>query len=168
MPDQRKSPRLLYLDTGLVNYRAGVQDALLSIAELSAVYRGRIAEHLVGQELIAANLRSHTMPLFWVRQQRGSSSEVDFLYQHRSRLIPIEVKSGKAGTLRSLHQFMERVDHDLAVRVWDGGIDLHPAVTPTGRRFRLLNLPYYLVHRLDAYLDWAEQASIQPGAFVRS
>ena len=50
-----------------------------------------------------------------------------------------------------------RGDHDLAVRLWDGDIDLHAAKTPSGHRFRLLNLPYFLVHRLDAYLDWAER-----------
>ncbi len=37
----------------------------------------------------------------------------------------------------------------LAVRLWDGDIDLHVVKTPTGHRFRLLNLPYFLVHQLD-------------------
>ena len=156
LPDLRKSPRLLYLDTGLVNYRAGLQTGFLSVTDLGALYRGRLAEHVVGQELLAADRRAHAKPRFWVRQKSGSTAEVDYLHQYRDRLVPVEVKSGKSGALRSLHQFMQRVDHDLAVRLWDGDIDLHEAKTHEGRRFRLLNLPFFLVHQLDAYLDWAE------------
>ena len=157
LPDLRKSPRLLYLDTGLVNYRAGLQTGFLSVTDLGALYRGRLAEHVVGQEMIAANLRTNAKPRFWVRQKPGATAEVDYLHQYRDRLVPVEVKSGRSGALRSLHQFMHRADHDLAVRLWDGDIDLHAAKTPEGRRFRLLNLPFFLVHQLDAYLAWAER-----------
>ena len=157
LPDLRKAPRLLYLDTGLVNYRAGLQTGFLSANDLGVLYRGRLAEHVVGQEMIAADLRTNAKPRFWVRQKTGATAEVDYLHQYRDRLVPVEVKSGRSGALRSLHQFMQRADHDLAVRLWDGGIDLHVAKTPEGRRFRLLNLPFFLVHQLDAYLDWAEQ-----------
>lgn len=160
LPDRRKSPRLLYLDTGLVNYRAGLQTGFLSPGGLGALYRGRLAEHVVGQELMAAELRTSDKPCYWVRQKAGATAEVDYLHRYRDRLVPVEVKSGKSGALRSLHQFMQRADHDLAVRLWDGDIDLHAAKTPTGRRFRLLNLPYFLVHRLDAYLDWAERGCV--------
>ena len=52
---------------------------------------------------------------------------------------------------------MERTNHDLVVRLWGCDILLHPAETPDGRRLRLLNLPFFLVHQLDAYLDWAER-----------
>ena len=158
LPDLRKSPRLLYLDTGLVNYRAGLQTGFLSVTDLGALYRGRLAEHVVGQEMLAADRRTHAKPRFWVRQKAGATAEVDYLHQYRDRLVPVEVKSGSSGALRSLHQFMQRADHDLAVRLWDGDIDLHAAKTPEGRRFRLLNLPYFLVHQLDAYLNWADRS----------
>ena len=158
LPDLRKSPRLLYLDTGLVNYRAGLQTGFLSVTDLGALYRGRLAEHVVGQEMLAADRRTHAKPRFWVRQKAGATAEVDYLHQYRDRLVPVEVKSGSSGALRSLHQFMQRADHDLAVRLRDGDIDLHAAKTPEGRRFRLLNLPYFLVHQLDAYLDWADRS----------
>ena len=120
LPDRRKSPRLLCLDTGLVNYRAGLQTGFLSPSGLGALYRGRLAEHVVGQELVAADLRSNDKPRFWVRQKAGATAEVDYLHRYRDRLVPVEVKSGRSGALRSLHQFMQRADHDLAVRLWDG------------------------------------------------
>ena len=141
-----------------MNYRAGLQTGFLSVTDLGALYRGRLAEHVVGQEMLAADRRTHAKPRFWVRQKAGATAEVDYLHQYRDRLVPVEVKSGSSGALRSLHQFMQRADHDLAVRLWDGDIDLHAAKTPEGRRFRLLNLPYFLVHQLDAYLDWADRS----------
>ena len=84
--------------------------------------------------MIAADLRTNAKPCFWVRQKTGSTAEVDYLHRYRDRLVPVEVKSGRSGTLRSLHQFMQRADHDIAVRLWDGDIDLHVAKTPEGRR----------------------------------
>ena len=58
---------------------------------------------------------------------------------------------------------MRRADHELAARPWDGDIARHVAKTPAGRRFRLLNLPHFLVHRLDACLDWAERGGADGG-----
>ncbi|MCK7521467.1 MAG: DUF4143 domain-containing protein [Ignavibacteriales bacterium] len=39
------------LDTGLVNFRSGIEKELFSEADLTDVYKGKIAEHIVGQEL---------------------------------------------------------------------------------------------------------------------
>jgi predicted AAA+ superfamily ATPase len=36
----------------------------------------------------------------------NSSAEVDYVIQHENQVIPIEVKAGTTGTLRSLHEFM--------------------------------------------------------------
>lgn len=161
LPDRRKSPRLLFLDAGLANYRAGHQAGLLRTGHLAPGYRSRLVEHLVGLELLSTDRHTARKPRFWVRQRSRATAEVDYLHPYGNRLIPVEVKSGRSGALRSLHQFMERVDHDLAVRLRDGGIHhLHPAKTATGRKFRLLNLPYFLAHRLDAHLEWAEGQSL--------
>lgn len=49
----KKSPRLHLLDTGLVNYVAGFQREIFTTKRIDHVYRGRIAEHIVGQEFMA-------------------------------------------------------------------------------------------------------------------
>ena len=117
LPDRRKSPRLLYLDTGLMNYRAGLQTGFLS-GGLGALYRGRLPEHVVGQELMAADLRTSDKPRYWVRQKAGATAEVDYLHRYRDHLVPVEVKSGKSGALRSLHQsgavFRAAIDDNMA------------------------------------------------------
>lgn len=75
--------------------------------DLLAIYRGSLAEQFVGQEL-AASFSRHE-PHWWKREARNSSAEVDYLVELHNGIQPIEVKSGKAGSLKSLHQLLK--DH---------------------------------------------------------
>jgi uncharacterized protein len=153
LPDRKRSPRLQFIDTGLMNYHAGVQSQYVGVADLSGHYSGRLTEQVVGQEILAGNYLHNRKPMFWVREKSGSSSEVDFVIPHRSELIPVEVKSGKVGTLRSLHVFMDEVQHGTAVRLYAGGIQGHDVETSAGKTYTLLNLPYFLASKIDDYLD---------------
>lgn len=38
-----------------------------------------------------------------VRYARGSSAEIDYLIEREGEVIPIEIKSGNSGSLKSLH-----------------------------------------------------------------
>ena len=79
-------------------------------------------------------------------------AEVDYLLQHGTRIVPIEVKAGTTGSLKSLHHFMARRDLQLAVRV---NADL-PSVTDVDVkttegervRYRLLSIPFYLADQM--------------------
>jgi len=152
VPDIRKSPRLQFLDTGLLNYFAGLQQHVVKAEDLHSFYRGIIAEHVVRQEFIALDMETDRKPVFWVREKKQSNSEVDVLVPFRESLIPVEIKAGKAGTLRSLHQFIDAAPHQFAVRLWSGEVRVDPLVTSDTKRFRLLSLPYYLVGMLDSYI----------------
>lgn len=154
MPDRKKSPKLQFLDTGLLNYVAGLQAYYLKSDDLQSFYQGILAEHIVCQELIAMEDSGFNTIAFWVREQKQSNAEVDFILPYKELLIPIEVKSGKSGTLRSLHQFVEKSPHPYAVRLYHGKMDLHEAETPTGKKYRLLNLPYCFAGKIYEYLDW--------------
>ncbi len=155
LPNKRKSPRLQFLDAGLMTYFSGIQKSLLTVSDLNAVYRGRITEHIVGQELSAADPKRKTSPLFWVRKQRGAKAELDFVVPYQNLLVPIEVKSGKTGTLKSLHQYISMSRCPIAVRLCTHMPAVHQAKTPDGIPFTLLDLPYYLSGKLEAYLLWA-------------
>lgn len=153
-PNQKKSPKLQLLDTGLMNYFAGLQIEVFGTNDLNAVYGGRVVEHLVGQELYASQTSMLFKLHFWVREKKTSNAEVDFVLTHDNKVIPIEVKSGATGRLRSLHQFVDRADHGIAVRLYAGKLSVEEAVTIGGKAYRLLNLPYYLTGRVGKYLDW--------------
>lgn len=161
LPDKRKSPRLHLLDTGLTNYVAGLQKDLLGIQELNSLYQGKIAEQVIGQELLAAKFNVLNELHFWIREKKDSTAEVDFIYTFEGKLIPLEVKSGDTGRLRSLHLFMDGSPHQMAVRLYGGQLRKETIRTPTGKAFSLLNLPYYLAGKLEHYLKWAFSGAAQ-------
>jgi hypothetical protein len=149
LPKLRMKPRLHLLDTGLVNFASGMTSQILLSNDISDVYRGKIAEHIVGQELLAASSSLTDKLRFWVREKKQSTAEVDYIYVYKGLLIPVEVKSGSIGKLRSLHQFMDISLHRFAVRIWQGPFLVEKAKTISGKEFTLLNLPFYMVHRID-------------------
>jgi len=152
-PDLKKSPRLQFIDTGLINYFAGLQDYFFKMENLHSFYKGLLAEHIVGQELLALDMKTSRKPSFWIREKKQSNAEVDFIVPFRQHIIPVEVKSGKTGTLRSLHQFMIRADHPFAVRFYAGSVEKTQTSTPDGKSYTLLNLPYFLAGKLYDYID---------------
>ena len=153
-PDLKKSPRLQFLDTGLINYFAGLQDYFFKMENLHSFYKGLLAEHIVGQELLALDMNTSRKPSFWIREKKQSNAEVDFIVPFKQHIIPVEVKSGKTGTLRSLHQFMIRADHPFAVRLYAGSFQKTQTSIPGGKSYTLLNLPYFLAGKLYDYIDW--------------
>jgi len=157
LPDIKKSPRLQVLDTGMLNYFAGIQKEILSTTDLNAVYQGTMVEHLVGQEILAFQYLSLSSLHFWVREKKDSSAEVDYLFPFEGKLIPVEVKSGTEGKLKSLHLYMDLAPHTMAVRFFAGEISITEATTLTGKKYQLLNLPYYLVSQLENYLAWFQK-----------
>ncbi len=154
LPDIKKSPRLQVLDTGMLNFFSGLQKELFGTQDLNDLYRGKITEHIVGQELLASNYSFLNSLHFWVRDKKQSEAEIDIMYPYNSTMIPIEVKSGKTGKLRSLLYYLDVSTVDFAVRFYAGKLQLEEHKTPNGKTFKLLNLPYYLSGKLKDYLDY--------------
>lgn len=156
--DLRKSPRLQVVDTGLMNQLAGYQYNLLGTKDLNENYQGTVVEHLTGQELLTTDHNVLHSLNFWIREKKTSSAEIDFLLTHKGKVIPIEVKSGSAGKMKSLHQFMDLVDHNIAIRLYADTISIVKAKSSNGKLFYLVNMPYYLAGHLTDYLKWIEVA----------
>lgn len=154
IPDFRKKPRLQFLDIGLVNHGLNVQHELIGVKDLSSAYKGALIPQVVTQELISPNTFSYNKPNFWVREKNQSSAEVDLVINFRGLIIPIEIKSGPIGKLRSLHQFMDACPHQYAIRLYAGKFEIHNAKTTKGKTFKLLNLPYFLGAKLLEYIAW--------------
>ncbi len=58
---------------------------------------------------------------FWVRDKKGTTAEIDFIWQTQSQIVPIEVKAGTNSHLRSLHSFVNAATRPVtAVRFWSG------------------------------------------------
>jgi uncharacterized protein len=154
IPELQKSPRLQLLDTGLMNYAAGLQKEIIGTNDLNTVYQGTVIEHLVGQELLAENYTALSALNFWVREKTSSSAEVDYVIAYDGKLVPIEVKSGKEGKLKSLHLFMDESPNTVAIRFYAGEFSVTNVKTQNGKKYHLLNLPYYLVSQVEKYIEW--------------
>ncbi len=152
--DYKKRPRLQFLDTGMLNQILLWQKELILLKNLDDFHNGKVIQHLIGQELISIEMDADYKPHFWVKETKQGNAEIDFVYQLKDMLIPIEVKSGKYGRLRSLHQYMELVDHPYAVRMYSGKFGVEKLKTIGGKDFLLMNLPYYLGTKIPEYLEY--------------
>ena len=128
----------LFLDIGLMQYHCGINPLdVLQAPDLSRVYQGALAEQFVGQELLAAGGSENFKLFYWSRAKKSSSAEVDYLYVQDGKIVPIEVKSGPAGKLKSLHIFLNERPHV------DRGVVMSPAVFEKQYVDKLLFVPVY-------------------------
>ncbi|MGB1318856.1 MAG: DUF4143 domain-containing protein, partial [Flavobacteriales bacterium] len=133
------------------NHISGVQQEMVLLKDLYPVHQGRLMEHLVMQEFLTSKTDPLFKPNFWVREKVNSSAEVDMVLAHGVDLIPVEVKAGKDGKLRSLHQFMDGAEHEMAVRVYGGKFNIQTVKTISGKEFYLMNLPHYCAALMPEY-----------------
>lgn len=101
--------KVILLDVGLSQAILGLQlgDWLLQ-PNTTFVNKGEHVEALIGQELLAYNNPIYDAELYyWNRRKVGGEAEIDYLIQDSGFVIPIEVKSGKGTTLKSMHVFLE-------------------------------------------------------------
>lgn len=145
--------KLIHLDVGLVTSSLGM--GLIDLhnqPDLNLICQGALTEQFVGQELLYAGAPYQQPELhYWVREKNNAAAEVDFVIAVEGKVIPIEVKSGKTGRLRSLHVFMEEKKSSLAVRINGDKPSLtrtNSALAGNKTSFPLLSIPLYLTGQL--------------------
>lgn len=146
--------KLLFLDVGLMSTACGlgVLDYEKS-DDLQLVNQGKVSEQFVGQHLLDAR-PLYTPPelVYWAREQKNSSAEVDYVTAQGSQIVPVEVKSGKTGTLKSLHIFVKEKKCRKGVRF----CSQIPSVTETPP-FTLVSIPFYLVGQVSRLCESIKQ-----------
>ncbi len=120
-----------------------------------------MTEQFVGQQLRAAQAPLSNPQLFYWQRTGGKQGEIDYIIQHGNRVVPFEVKSGKAGTMKSLHHFMAEKGHDFAVRcnINQPLVENLRIKTTSGRQvsYRLLSIPVYMTERIHDLIDQAQK-----------
>ncbi|MDQ6979536.1 MAG: AAA family ATPase [Mariprofundaceae bacterium] len=148
--------KLLFLDIGLVSTMMQVSSRALQ-EDLLMINQGALAEQWVGQALLSS-LDAHIPPHlhYWAREARSSSAELDYVIAGGFP-VPIEVKAGKGGTLKSLHQFIREKGSPFAVRL---NADLpsilqqsHATADGSHCDFHLLSLPLYMAGEVRRIID---------------
>lgn len=144
--------KLLLLDVGLLlSQQKLIPAELEKAAELNLVNKGTVAEQFVGQQLLSAQAPHRPPELFyWCREKPSSSAEVDYLLEAQGQVIPVEVKAGKAGKLRSLQVMVKEKGLLRAVRFFTGRPSLSKETRGTALgtvEYQLISLPHYLVQQ---------------------
>jgi uncharacterized protein len=148
--------KVIFLDTGLVSALQGVVlQSEQELAEIVRVNKGGITEQVIGQ-MLRTNYPKFIDPHlnYYVREKKGSSAEIDYIIQAGSDIIPIEVKAGSSGTLKSLHRFMAERNLPTAVRINSEPptlVEVKTTLPPTGTKseYKLLSIPFYLTEEIE-------------------
>lgn len=146
--------KLLFMDVGMAAHLSGLDwIALQALDGQALVNEGKLAEQFVGQHMV--NPFEPPRLTYWLREAKSTNAEVDYVTASGSQVIPIEVKAGKSGTLKSLQQFVLNKHAELCIRfdlnLPDIGRITHAARITDGSvpvSYTLLSLPLYLVEEL--------------------
>jgi len=147
MTQGKRAKKILFLDSGFVNYKNNIQTEFLGLHDLSSLYRGRIAEQIVGQNLLAMNIHSEQSLSYWAKDRQDGSAEVDFCFAAKGKIVGVEVKSGHSARLKSLFSFSENIKNNKSIRIYDGPVNQEQIVY-AGKKYNILSLPFYLVNRV--------------------
>ncbi|RME17506.1 MAG: DUF4143 domain-containing protein [Bdellovibrio sp.] len=103
----------LFLDIGIAQRISGRQEEqIVQANDLVSMFQGQLAEQFVGQQMLAEKKGCENGKMYyWKRHKRGSTAEVDYIMSRNGEIVPVEVKSGKAGRLKSLHLLMREYPH---------------------------------------------------------
>ncbi len=162
--------KALFLDIGLMNRICGLDWlALSTLDDHRLVNEGSIAEQYIGQHLLYFRGLSDPPELhYWLRQQKSANAEVDYVISQGNLIVPVEVKAGKSGTLKSLLQFVYSKNVMMGIR-----FDLNPPsmqkIVHSLRQadhvrevtFDLISMPLYLVEQLARILDLYRSGSLK-------
>lgn len=143
MKDDKKF-KLLFLDVGLVRYATHIGTQASAYGDWPALNSGALTEQFVGQELLAyAEKYRETELYYWEREARSSSAEVDYLMNYGPTILPIEVKEGTTGRLKSLQMFIEEKKCPIGIRISE---------KPLSFEKNVLSIPLYMIGEIPRLL----------------
>ena len=148
----------LLLDIGLCNHLCGL--SLPDSADLLGAQEGRLAEQFIGQQFRALAPAFEERPQFyWHREAKNANAEVDYLYTIEDHVIPVEVKAGTSGSLKSIQMFLAEKKRSFALRFNMDSPSIGTFSTDLGGKagvknisYTLLSLPLFLAGQTDRLL----------------
>ena len=124
--------KLYMLDVGLLSAKSELD--LKSLIEGNRVFmefKGALTEQYVLQQLLS---ECGIRPYYWTANR--AAAEVDFVFQHGSGIVPVEVKAEENLKAKSLKQYCENYKPQIALRI---------SMSDFRREDWLINLPLYAI-----------------------
>ena len=133
--------KVILFDTGIHQRLLGLNIAdYISVDDFETVNRGGMAELFTGLEILKySNSNLFNTLYYWHREAKSSNAEIDYVIQSGEDVVPIEVKSGKTGTLKSLHSFMNSHASSFGIKV---------SMNNFSRNEKLFSIPLYAIGNL--------------------
>ena len=131
--------KIYCLDIGLLRVLSEMDaDIYLSDNPGFKEFKGALAENYVLQSLVAQGINCSR---YWAS---GNQAEVEFIIQHSTEVIPIEVKSGTSVTGRSLIEYNKKYSPKLRLRF---------SMLNLKKDDSFINIPLFLADRLTDLLE---------------
>lgn len=135
-----KAFKIYHLDVGLLRTMCEIEPEIIIDSE--AVFKefmGTLTEQFVLQELQALEVAPNIY--YW---SEGATSEVDFIFSYKNKIIPVEAKAGLVVHAQSLKVFCRKYEPCVAVRTSLKNYKIDG---------NLLNLPLYQLWNVKEVLD---------------
>jgi predicted AAA+ superfamily ATPase len=164
-----KNFKLLFLDVGLANHVLGLKwNSIQELTETELVNEGGLAEQFIGQHLLNLGEGKQTPELhYWLREGKANNAELDYVIAQSGKIYPVEVKAGKSGSLKSLHQYLLQKDCRFAFRFdlnqpsrqeLQASIRVSGTQNQTGQvTYSLISLPLYAVEEISRICEQIER-----------
>lgn len=135
-----KAFKIYLLDVGLLRVMCELSyETIINGNEIYNEFKGLLTEQFVLQELAAFDKIKSIY--YWTNE---SLSEVDFVFNYKNLIIPVEAKSGINVRARSLKNFMQEYNTELALRF---------SLLNLVENDKILNIPLYLMWNTIKYID---------------
>lgn len=134
--------KTVFLDIGLMQNICGLNSEifLTSNEDFIKINEGAVAEQFVAQELL--NYQDYYIQpslYYWVREAKNSNAEVDYVIPCCSKPLPVEVKSGKTGALRSMHLFLKKANLSVGIKI---------SQLPFDDSLPIVSIPFYAIKKI--------------------
>lgn len=129
-------------DIGLLRRKSGLSHkTILEEPEIYKNFKGALTENYVLNELLAQGKR----PYFW---RSGNTAELDFLFEDKDRVIPVEAKAAISTRAKSYLQFCKKYKPTLGFR-----FSMKNVGDNMTEETHTYSLPLYLLWKMDWYLE---------------
>jgi hypothetical protein len=129
--------KVIFLDIGLLHAMSGIYPDTAREKDFTSIFKGAVAEQFAGQELIAYQ-NPYTKPrlYYWCRDAKNSNAEIDYLIEINSEIVPIEIKSGSTGRMKSLMIFIKAYNSKRGIKI---------SQAPYKDQIPIMSLPFYAI-----------------------
>jgi predicted AAA+ superfamily ATPase len=129
--------KVIFLDIGLFHALSGIYADTAKEKDFTSIFKGAVTEQFAGQELIAYQ-NPYTKPglYYWCREAKNSNAEIDYLIELNSEIVPIEIKSGSSGRLKSLLIFLKTYNCRRGLKI---------SQAPYKEEGQVISVPFYAI-----------------------